>query len=169
MGNSAGYTETLPTQGSSYVSVSSNIDDSQVEELERQPGEVHPTGRRLLHLRRSPPPARQRLHTFSGTLRDEDLNDRAVEWIYQTVTVQAAAQQADASASRSFNPATVRPGADPWTVTIRVSDYGSGGGVTETLPTGFTYQSSSLPSSQVMKLSGNQVRFTLQMADLLHL
>jgi uncharacterized repeat protein (TIGR01451 family) len=119
-------------------------------------------------------------YTFSGTLRDEDRNDRAVGGS-TTVTVQAA-QQADASASRSFDPATVEPGGRV-TVTITVANYGQLGGVTETLPTGFSYVSSSLddsqvdvsgqtagfsyvsstlPNSQVTELSGNQVRFTLQ-------
>jgi hypothetical protein len=48
------------------------------------------------------------------------------------------------------------------TVTITPLDYGQAGGVTETLPSGFDYVSSSLPVSQVRELSGNQVRFTLQ-------
>ncbi len=72
-----------------------------------------------------------------------------------------AAQGAQASATRSFNPATVAPGGTV-TVTIQVADYGLAGGVTETLPTGFAYVSSPLADSQVTELSGNQVRFTLQ-------
>ena len=47
------------------------------------------------------------------------------------------------SATRSFNPATVDPGGTV-TVTIQAADYGQAGGVTETLPTGFSYVSSSL-------------------------
>jgi hypothetical protein len=67
-----------------------------------------------------------------------------------------------ASASRSFDPATVAPG-ETVTVTIMASDYGLAGGVTETLPAGFSYVDSSLDSIQVDdQLGGNQVRFTLQ-------
>ena len=47
-------------------------------------------------------------------------------------------------------------------VSIRATNYGQAGGVTETLPSGFSYVSSSLRASQVTELSGNQVRFTLQ-------
>ena len=46
-------------------------------------------------------------------------------------------------------------------VTINAASYGVGGAVTETLPEGFTYVSSSLPDSQV-SVTGQQVRFTLQ-------
>ena len=46
-----------------------------------------------------------------------------------------AAQGTQASAIRSFNPATVAPGGTV-TVTIQAADYGQAGGVTETLPTG---------------------------------
>ena len=47
------------------------------------------------------------------------------------------------------------------TVTIAASNYGPAGGVTETLPDGFMYVSSSLPDSQVLH-TGQTVRFTLQ-------
>ena len=63
-----------------------------------------------------------------------------------------------ASATRSFSPATVAPGGRV-TVTITVANYGLGGGVTETLPAGFSYVSSSLDSGQV-NVTGQQVRFT---------
>ena len=46
-------------------------------------------------------------------------------------------------------------------VTIEAANYGSAGGVTETLPSGFAYVSSSLSASQVNE-SGQNVRFTLQ-------
>ena len=64
------------------------------------------------------------------------------------------------SATRSFNPATVAPGGTV-TVTIEAANYGPAGGVTETLPSGFSYVSSSLSASQVNE-SGQNVRFTLQ-------
>ena len=77
--------------------------------------------------------------------------------------------QSTPSATRSFNPATVDPGGTV-TVTIQTADYGQAGGVTETLPTGFAYVSSSLAASQVTELSGNKVRFTLSAGrHLLHL
>ena len=72
-----------------------------------------------------------------------------------------AAQGAAASATRSFSPATaVAPGATV-TVTIEAVGYGRLGGVTETLPAGFVYVSSSLDGSQVL-VTGQMVRFTLQ-------
>ena len=46
-------------------------------------------------------------------------------------------------------------------VSIRATNYGQAGGVTETLPSGFSYVSSSLRASQVTE-SGQNVRFTLQ-------
>ena len=46
-------------------------------------------------------------------------------------------------------------------VTIAAADYGSAAGVTETLPTGFVYVSSSLSASQINE-SGQNVRFILQ-------
>ena len=54
--------------------------------------------------------------------------------------------QSAPSATRNFNPATVDPGG---TVTIQAANYGQAGGVTETLPSGFSYVLSSLSASQV--------------------
>ena len=45
-------------------------------------------------------------------------------------------------------------------VTIEANNFGSFGGVTETLPTGFSYVSSSLPVDLVVA-TGQEVRFTL--------
>ena len=70
-----------------------------------------------------------------------------------------AAQQG-ASATRFFDPASVAPGGRV-VVTIKTADYGQIGGVTETLPAGFGYVSSSLDTEQV-RVTGQQVRFTLQ-------
>ena len=71
------------------------------------------------------------------------------------------AAQETATASRSFDDATVAPGAMV-AVMVTASGYGRAGGVTETLPAGFTYLSTTgLPDSQVDELSGNRVRFTL--------
>ena len=72
-----------------------------------------------------------------------------------------AAAQSSPSASRSFNPASVDPGGQV-VVTISASNYGVVGGVTETLPSGFSYVGSSLDAVQVRELADNQVRFTLQ-------
>ena len=49
-------------------------------------------------------------------------------------------------------------------VTITADNYGQAGGVTETLPAGFTYVSSSLDADQVAE-TGQEVRFTLQGDD----
>ena len=97
-------------------------------------------------------------HTFSGALRDFDRENTPVGGDSR-VTVEAAGQEG-ASASRSFNPATVEPGGEV-AVTITAANYGQAGGVTETLPDGFTYVSSSLDTEQVL-VTSQEVRFTLQ-------
>ena len=98
-------------------------------------------------------------HSFSGTLRDFERDDHTVGGA-TSVTVEAPSTPTP-SATRSFNPAPVAPGGQV-TVTIAATNYGQAGGVTETLPTGFSYVSSSLAASQVTELSGQNVRFTLQ-------
>ena len=75
-----------------------------------------------------------------------------------------AAQQG-ASATRSLPPAPVDAG-DPVVVTIVATGYGSLGGVTETFPVGFSYESSSLTDEgEVTEVDDRTVRFTLQGAD----
>ena len=68
------------------------------------------------------------------------------------------AAQGSPSATRSFSPASVAPGGRV-EVTITVANYDSGGSVTERLPQGFNYVSSSLDQADV---TGQEVRFTLQ-------
>jgi len=63
-----------------------------------------------------------------------------------------------ATASRDL-PATVAPGAN-FTVAMTAAAYGTMGQVVETLPAGFSYVSSSLPSGQV-QVTGNVVKFVL--------
>ena len=62
-------------------------------------------------------------------------------------------------AVRSFSSAAVALGGQ-LVVTIEAGNYGSFGGVVETLPTGFVYVSSSLPTDSVAT-SGQMARFTL--------
>ena len=71
-----------------------------------------------------------------------------------------AAQQNGPSVTRSFNPASVAPGGMV-TVTIQVANYGGIGRVTETLPAGFVYVSSTHDLEGV-SVNGQEVRFTLQ-------
>ena len=109
-------------------------------------------------------------YTFSGTLRDFERDDHDVGG-ESDVTVGTAAEptpsptptpvQGDPSASRSFSAETVEPGGE-LVVTIEASGYGQAGGVTETLPAGFTYEASDLDASKVAELDDNKVRFTLQ-------
>ena len=95
-------------------------------------------------------------YTFSGVLRD-DTGSRIDHQIPDTnITVEAPAPP---SATRSFPSEYVDPGAE-LVVTIEASNYGQFGGVSETLPSGFTFVSSDLPSSQV-NASGSPIRFTL--------
>ena len=154
-GSAGGVTETLPT-GFAYVS--SSLAASQVTELSGNQVRFTLQGDAsftyTVTASSTPGP-----YDFSGTLRDFDKADHTVGGV-DTVTVEAPSTPAP-SATRSFNPAKVAPGGTV-TVTIQPADYGTAGGVTETLPTGFAYVSSSLAASQVTELSGNQVRFTLQ-------
>ena len=92
-------------------------------------------------------------HSFSGMLRDSDRANHTVGGA-DNVTVEAP------SATRSFNPATVTPG-ETVTVTIQVANYGGIGRVTETLPAGFAYVSSTHDLAGV-SVNGQEVRFTLQ-------
>ena len=96
--------------------------------------------------------------TFSGTLRDSDGVDHSVGGD-TSVTVTSPITTTP-SASRSFDSASVAPSGGV-VVTIAAADYGQAGGVTETLPAGFAYVTSSLGSSQVNE-SGQDVEFTLQ-------
>jgi hypothetical protein len=80
------------------------------------------------------------------------------------VTVEAPAVP-QASATRSFNPSTVEPDGEV-VVRIAATGYGSLGAVTETLPAGFSYESSSLTDEgEVTEVDARTVRFTLQGAD----
>ena len=96
-------------------------------------------------------------YSFSGILTNSNGEEVPVGGASR-ITVEAAPP--GVSASRSFSPASVAPGGEV-VVTINAASYGVGGAVTETLPEGFTYVSSSLPDSQV-SVTGQQVRFTLQ-------
>ena len=97
-------------------------------------------------------------HRFSGTLRDFELDDYPVGGA-SSVTVEATAGPTP-SAARSFDKPTVEPGREV-VVTIAVANYGQGGGITETLPGGFTYESSSLAANEI-EVTGQDVRFILQ-------
>ena len=94
-------------------------------------------------------------YTFSGVLRDSERADYPIA--DSDITVEAPAPP---SATRSFPSEYVAPGGE-LVVTIEASNYGGFGAVTETLPAGFTYMSSSLEDSQV-NVSGQVARFTLQ-------
>ena len=73
------------------------------------------------------------------------------------------AAQTGANVSRSFDPSRVAPGGEV-TVTITAESFGLGGSLTETLPAGFTYESSSLDDFQV-ESTGQDVTFTLLSTD----
>ena len=155
-GAAGGITETLPA-GFSYVN--SSLDDSQVSELGNNQVRFTLQGDSsftyTVTASDTPGP-----YTFSGTLRDADRTDHTVGGA-DRVTVNTPPEQATPSASRSFDSASVDPGGQV-VVTIAASDYGAAGGITETLPAGFSYVNSSLDDSQVSELGNNQVRFTLQ-------
>ena len=102
-------------------------------------------------------------HSFSGKLRDSDRGDHDVGG-ESRVTVEGAQGTSQPSATRSFDNNRVAPGGQV-TVTIAAADYGSFGAVTETLPSGFSYVSSSLGADEVSFPSRQTVRFILQGAD----
>ena len=94
-------------------------------------------------------------YTFSGTLRD----DQGDDYPMADTSVSVAAPPGGPSAERSF-PAEYVDASSNVVVTVSASGYGQFGAVTETLPSGFTFVSSTLPDSQV-NASSNPVRFTL--------
>ena len=151
-GQAGGVTETLPA-GFSYVS--SSLDPSQ----------VHVTGQMVRFTLQGDTSFTYTVtasrttgsHTFSGTLRDFDKNDHTVGGA-SSMTVMAPTS--GPRATRSFDKMTVAKGGN-LVVTITVAGYGQAGGVTETLPAGFSYVSSRLDASQV-HVTGQEVRFTLQ-------
>ena len=102
-------------------------------------------------------------YEFSGTIddipRDVMVDPETRETIGDTEVMVTALEMPMPMASREFSAATVMPG-DPVTVTITASGYGEMGSVMETLPTGFSYDSSSLPAGDV-STSGQTVTFTL--------
>ena len=91
-------------------------------------------------------------YEFEGTLTDFDKNETQVVGD-DTVAVGPYA-------ARSFPRSSVTPGSR-LVVTIDVANYGQAGGVTETLPAGFAYVSSTLDTEQVA-VTGQEVRFTLE-------
>ena len=75
--------------------------------------------------------------------------------------MSGSAPLAAQTAGRSFNPSTVMPGGQV-TVTIVAADYGSLGGITETLPAGFAFVSSADGSAIANAADGRErVRFIL--------
>ena len=103
-------------------------------------------------------------HDFSGTLRDDDRADHDVGGA-ASVTVTAGSAAQGASASRSFDTASVAPGGTV-TVTIAAANYGRFGRVTETLPDGFSYVSSDDLDGDEVSEDGQIVKFTLQGTDI---
>ena len=159
VGNYGGFgrvTETLP-DGFTYKS--SSLDGSQVDASGGQEVKFTLQGERsFTYVVTASTTAGS--YDFSGQLRDSNRSDHAVSGASR-VTVQASASGSTPSATRSFSSASLDPGADV-TITIAVANYGGFGRVTETLPYGFTYKSSSLDDSQVDASGGQVVKFTLQ-------
>ena len=77
-----------------------------------------------------------------------------------SATATAAPGTVGTGATRSFSAPAVAPGGQ-LVVTIEANNYGTFGGVVETLPGGFSYGSSSLPSAAVDVVTGQQVSFRL--------
>ena len=154
-------TETLPA-GFSYVS-SSLTDEGEVTEVDASTVRFTLQGADKSFTYTVTASDTAGDYDFSGVLRDDDRNDHDVGGA-SSVTVEAAAPLA-ASASRSFDTASVAAGGEV-VVTIMATGYGTLGAVTETLPAGFSYVSSSLvDEGEVTEVDAVTVRFTLQGAD----
>ena len=154
-------TETLPT-GFSYTS-SSLTDEGEVTEVDARTVRFTLQGADKTFTYTVTASSTAGDYDFSGVLRDSDRQDRPVGGD-PTVTVEAPAGP-QASATRSFDKTTVEPDGEV-VVTIAATGYGSLGAVTETLPTGFSYTSSSLTDEgEVTEVDARTVRFTLQGAD----
>ncbi|NOR49205.1 MAG: hypothetical protein GQ533_14385 [Methanosarcinaceae archaeon] len=94
-------------------------------------------------------------YMFSGIIIDVDNTEFPIA--DSSIDVETASQGSNvASASRTI-PASVEPG-EQFTVSMEVSDYGTFGGVVETIPNGFTYDGSTLSGVTV---DGNSVYFIL--------
>ena len=93
----------------------------------------------------------------SASLKDVADND----FVQLGLPFCTVAPPAGVTATRSFAPASVSPGGEV-VVTITAANYGAFGGVTETLPAGFSYVSST-HGSVTHPVDGNSqmVRFTL--------
>ena len=78
------------------------------------------------------------------------------------LSLAAAQQEGDPSATRSISPRMVEPGGEVM-VSITADDYGRFGGVTEMLPAGFTYVSVSgdLDEDDVNNDTEGEIKFTL--------
>ena len=81
------------------------------------------------------------------------------------IAVGMVVAQTDPSAMREFDTSSVAAGGGPVVATITVSD-ATQAVVTESLPTGFTYVSSSLPDNQVRPDPNDdqRIRFVLATA-----
>ena len=112
-------------------------------------------------------------YTFTGVVRDAGSPPDSRDIPATNVTVTAApgpspspepvpppVAPSDRGATRSLSPTTVDPGGEV-TVTI-AANYGSFGQVVETLPDGFSYNSSSVePDTVRAAVDGQEVTFTL--------
>jgi predicted pyridoxine 5'-phosphate oxidase superfamily flavin-nucleotide-binding protein len=159
-GSLGAVTETLPV-GFSYVS-SSLTEEGEVTEVDDRTVRFTLQGADKSFTYTVTASSTAGTYDFSGMLRDADRADHDVGGA-ASVTVEAAAGAA--SASRSFSPASVAPDGEV-EVTITAAGYGSLGAVTETLPAGFSYESSSLTGEgEVDEVDAQTVRFILQGAD----
>ena len=154
-------TEVLPA-GFTYVSVSGDLDEDVVNNDTE--GEVRFTlqGRGPISFTYTVTASSvERSHTFSGVLRDDDIQDHDV--VGDPEVTVAAAPEAEPSATRLISPRMVEPGGEVM-VSITADDYGRFGRVTEMLPAGFTYVSVSgdLDEDVVNNDTEGEVRFTLQ-------
>ena len=101
------------------------------------------------------------LNSFSGTLRDEDLNEYTMGGPADIVVDAVSGPRA-----KRTLPATVRPGSQ-FQVNIAALEYGPLGSVMETLPAGFSFVEGSVTPDDVQAaVNGQEITFSLLGSDI---
>ena len=159
-GNYGVVTETLPN-GFDYVTSSHNAD--QVSEVGQTVTFTFINEPNQTFTYTVTAPDTEGTYTFDGELSFRDADDVRVNVdVRGAIDIEVETEQPlaqDPSATRAFSPTTtVEPG-DRVVVTITAANYGNYGVVTETLPNGFDYVTSSHNADQVSEV-GQTVTFT---------
>ena len=146
-GDTGSITETLPV-GFSHVAGSGGTATGQTVNLG-----LTSAGQTVTYKVTAAPTAET--YTFSGTLT---ASDGSTATVGGSSSVTVTAPPTGPSATRSFSPSTVARGGT-LTVSVSAAGFGDFGSVTETLPEGFTFVSST--PADISTVSGRNVNFVL--------